>query len=54
MTHHRGYTFIKVKTPYGVGVYVSQYGQMIKVVPCDPNTKISERYTDRLIEEIES
>lgn len=52
---------MKVKTSHGPEVYVSQFGELVKVVPFDFCTglsencmKLSEAYANDLIQEIES
>lgn len=54
MTFPKGYTFTKVKTSHGPEVYVTQFGKLVKVVPCSPQVEISERYANDLIRQIES
>ncbi len=54
MTFLKGYNFTKVKTSHGPDMYVSRYGKLVRVVPCSPNVKLSERYTSDLIRQIES
>lgn len=54
MTFSMGYTFMKVKTSHGPEVYVTQFGKLVKVVPCSPQVEISERYASNLIRQIES
>jgi hypothetical protein len=54
MTLSMGYTFTKVKTSHGPEVYVTQFGKLVKVVPCSPQVEISERYASDLIRQIES
>ncbi len=54
MTFSMGYTFMKVKTSHGPEVYVTQFGKLVKVVPCSPQVKISEKYASNLIRQIES
>jgi len=61
MTFSNGYTFMKVKTSHGPEVYVSQFGELVKVVPIDSCKelsencmKLSEGYANDLIQKIES
>jgi len=54
MTFTKGYTFTKVKTSHGPEMYVTQFGKLVKVVPCSPQMEISERYANDLIRQIES
>jgi hypothetical protein len=54
MTFVNGYTFTKVKTSHGPDMYVSRYGKLVKVVPCSPHVKLSDRYASDLIHQIES
>ncbi|BAW30550.1 hypothetical protein SAMN02910340_00608 [Methanosarcina thermophila] len=54
MTFVEGYAFTKVKTSHGTDIYVSRYGKLVKIVPCSPHVKFSERYTTDLIRQIES
>jgi hypothetical protein len=54
MTFPKGYTFTKVKTSRGPEMYVTQFGKLVKVVPCSPQVKISERYASDLIRQIET
>lgn len=54
MTFPNGYTFTKVKTSHGPEVYITQFGKLVRVVPCSPQVEISERYANDLIRQIES
>ncbi|WP_156157457.1 hypothetical protein [Methanosarcina siciliae] len=54
MTFPKGYTFTKVRTSRGPEVYVTQFGKLVKVVPCNQHVVISERYASDLIRQIES
>lgn len=54
MTFPMGYTFTKVKTSHGPEMYVTQFGKLVKVIPCSPKVEISERYASNLIRQIES
>jgi hypothetical protein len=36
MTYSKGYTFTRVKTSHGPEMYVTQFGKLVKVVPCSP------------------
>ncbi|HIH94848.1 TPA: hypothetical protein HA338_12785 [Methanosarcina acetivorans] len=54
MTFPKGYTFTKVRTSRGPEVYVTQFGKLVKVVPCSQHVEISERYASDLIRQIES
>jgi hypothetical protein len=49
----KGYTFTKVRTSRGSDMYVSQFGRLVKVVPCYPQVNLSEAYTADLIHHIE-
>lgn len=54
MTFVNGYTFTKVKTSHGPDMYVSRFGKLVKIVPCNPHAEFSEKYTSDLIYQIES
>lgn len=54
MIFENGYTFKKVRTSHGSNIYVSQFGQVIKVVPCGSQMSLSEIYVSNLIRQIES
>lgn len=54
MTFPKGYTFTKVKTSRGPEMYVTQFGKLVRVVSCNPQVEISERYVNDLIRQIES
>lgn len=54
MTFPDGYTFLKVRTSRGPQIYVSQFGELVRVMPCDSDVKLSEGYARDLIQEIES
>ena len=54
MIFEKGYTFTKVKTSHGPDMYISRFGQVVKVVPCSPRMNLSEAYTSNLIHQIES
>ena len=49
----KGYTFTKVKTSHGSDMYVSRFGRLVKVTPCNPNVYLSDAYTRDLIHQIE-
>lgn len=50
----KGYTIKKVKTSRGHDIYVSQFGQVVKVVPCSSQVDYSATYISNLIRQIES
>jgi len=54
MIFEKGYTFTKVKTSHGPDIYVSRFGQVVKVVPCSPLINLSDAYASDLINQIES
>jgi hypothetical protein len=54
MNFVNGYTFTKVKTSHESDMFVSRYGKLKKVVPCNPHVLLSERYAIDLIRHIES
>lgn len=54
MIFEKGYTFKKVKTSHGSDIYVSQFGQVVKVVPCGSRMNLSDTYINNLIHLIES
>jgi len=54
MIFEKGYTFKKVNTSHGPNIYVSQYGQVVKVVPCCSQINFSAVYASDLIHQIES
>jgi hypothetical protein len=54
MIFEKGYTFKKVKTSHGSKTYISRFGQIVKVIPCSPQTKFSGTYVSSVINQIES
>jgi hypothetical protein len=54
MTFAKGYNFTKVRTSHGPDIYVSRFGRLVKVVPCNPQMELSEAYASDLIRQIES
>lgn len=54
MIFEKGYTFKKVKTSHGSEMYVSRFGQVVKVIPCSPQTSLPDTYVHNLIQQIES
>ena len=54
MIFEKGYTFKKVKTSHGSDIYVSQFGQVVKVVACSSQKNLSDAYISNLIHQIES
>jgi hypothetical protein len=54
MIFEKGYTFKQVKTSHGFDIYVSQFGQVVKVIPCSTQMNISDSYFCNLIYQIES
>jgi hypothetical protein len=44
MIFEKGYTFTKVKTSQGLTMYVSRFGQVVKVVPCSSKMNVSVAY----------
>jgi hypothetical protein len=54
MIFEKGYTFTKVNTSHGQDLYVSRFGQVIKVVPCTQEINLSDAYINNLINQIES
>jgi hypothetical protein len=54
MIFEKGYTIKRVKTSHGSDLYVSKFGQVVKVMPCSPKINISDSYVSNLIRKIES
>jgi hypothetical protein len=54
MIFEKGYTIKRVNTHHGSDLYVSQFGQVIKIIPCNPKTNLSGAYVSNLIHQIES
>jgi len=54
MIFEKGYTVRKVKTLHGEDLYVSRFGNVVKVLPCSPQIKLSDTYITNLIRKIES
>ena len=54
MIYEKGYTFTKVKTLHGPTMYVSRFGQVVKVIPCNSKMNLSAAYASNLIHQIES
>jgi hypothetical protein len=54
MIFEKGYTFKKVKTSHGSDMYVSRFGQVVKVIPCSPQATFSGTYISSVINQIES
>ncbi len=53
MIYTKGYTFTKVRTLHGSDMYVSRFGKLVKVIPCNPQVDLSKAYTSDLIHQIE-
>jgi hypothetical protein len=53
MIFAKGYTFTKVRTSHGSDMYVSRFGRLVKVMPCNWQVDLSEAYTSDLIHQIE-
>ena len=54
MIFEKGYTFTKVKTSQGPAMYVSKFGQVVKVLPCSSKMNVNAAYASNLIHQIES
>jgi hypothetical protein len=61
MTFPKGYSFMKVETSQGPEVHVSQFGELVRVVPCDSRgesskncMRLARNYANDLIHKIES
>lgn len=54
MIFDKGYTVRKVRTSHGTDIYLSKFGNVVKVVPCNPKKNLSNVYVNRLILQIES
>jgi len=54
MIFEKGYTFTKVNTLHGQDLYVSRFGQVVKVVPYNQKINLSDAYINTLINQIES
>jgi len=54
MIFENGYTVKKVKTSHGSAMYISRFGQIVKVVPCSSQMNLSNAYASDLIHQIES
>ena len=54
MIFEKGYTFTKVNTSHGQDLYVSRFGQVVKVVPYNQKINLSDAYINTLINQIES
>jgi hypothetical protein len=54
MIFENGHTIKRVKTYHGSDLCVSQFGQIIKVIPCSSKTNLSDAYVSNLIHQIES
>jgi hypothetical protein len=50
----KGYTFKIVKTSHGSDIYISRFGQIVKVVSCGSQMNLSNTYFSDLIHQIES
>jgi hypothetical protein len=50
----KGYTFKMVRTSHGSYIYISRFGQVVKVVSCGSQINISNAYFSNLINQIES
>ena len=53
MIFAKGYTFTKVRTSCGSDMYVSRFGRLVKIAPCNSDVYLSEAYTSDLIHQIE-
>ena len=54
MIFEKGYTVRKIRTSHGHDVYVSRFGQVVKVLPCSPKMNLTDRFVRRLINQVES
>ena len=54
MIFEKGYTFTKVNTSHGQDLYVSRFGQVVKVVPYNQEINLSDADINNLIYQIES
>ena len=54
MIFEKGYTFTKVNTSHGPDLYISRFGQVVKVVPYNQEINLSDAYINNLINQIES
>jgi hypothetical protein len=54
MIFEKGYTFTKVNTSHGQDLYISRFGQVVKVVPYNQEINLSDAYINNLINQIES
>jgi hypothetical protein len=54
MIFEKGYTFKKVRTSHGSDMYVSRFEQVVKVIPWNQQTKLSDTFVSNVIHQIES
>jgi hypothetical protein len=54
MIFDKGYTARRVKTSHGTDIYLAKFGNIVKVVPCNPKKNLSYAYVNNLIRQIES
>jgi len=54
MIFDKGYTVRKIRTSHGTDIYLSRFGNVVKVFPCGPQKNLTDRYVTKLINQIES
>jgi hypothetical protein len=53
MIFERGYTVRKIRTSHGTDIYLSKFGNVVKIVPCSPKINLTDRYVKKLINQVE-
>ena len=53
MIFERGYTVRKIRTSHGTDIYLSKFGNVVKIAPCSPKINLTDRYIKKLINQVE-
>ena len=54
MIFEKGFTARKIRTSHGTDIYISKFGNLVKVVPCSPKLNLTDRFVRKLINKVES
>jgi hypothetical protein len=53
MIFDKGYTVRKIRTSHGTDIYLSRFGNVVKVMPYSPKKNLTDIYVIKLINQIE-
>ena len=53
MIFDKGYTVRKIRTSHGTDIYLSRFGNVVKVLPCSPQKNLTDGYVTKLINQIQ-